>query len=70
MMNFNNDKKRRIVAGVICGILVIAMIAFQRLSGSPINFVTIRATFRLREPMRRAFMEKRARLRVPGESIA
>lgn len=26
MMNFNNDKKRRIIAGVICGILVIAMI--------------------------------------------
>ena len=43
-------------------ILVIAVIAFQRLSGSLINFVTIRAIFRLREPMRRAFMEKRARL--------
>lgn len=34
-------------------ILVIAVIAFQRLSGSLINFVTIRAIFRLREPMRR-----------------
>ena len=26
MMNFNNDKKRRIVAGVIVAILVIAMV--------------------------------------------
>lgn len=26
MMNFNNNKTKRIIAGVICGLLVIAMI--------------------------------------------
>lgn len=43
-------------------ILVLLVITFNTVTGSAMNFIHVRLNIRLREPLRKAFLEKRARL--------